>query len=397
MYFDPYMQKAMLLDDEDPNALLQGTGAPVSNPPAPLGVGTPQGLMSPTGPSMAPQPYQADPRLQRDSEIMQMFSNINRVGGGAGLADPFQAQIKANQSLAKERMKAYKERKQDNPFFDYEQAKSRGYFTLGENEDDTAGFRRFTQEQFKDPTKSVYSEKMDSLKGFLSEDQAAGLINGINEVRTGPGGISEIINTATGEVIRTLSADEAGTIEGVVSRGKKFGEDIQGKIEGWITDLDEIQIARDETAELQEFSQSWFDRLGEKDADGNYMFQTGPIQGLMGSLGLGSMQVGELMADDIQNRLASLQIVNLAPVTQQELKAMGMLFANPGSVNEQNLGHIKSFMNKLDREQKKLSRKEGKARARLNSNYDNLEDFDRQYLDDSYGNWRPLSNSGVDY
>ena len=397
MYFDPYMQKAMLLDDEDPNALLQGTGAPVSNPPAPLGVGTPQGLMSPTGPSMAPQPYQADPRLQRDSEIMQMFSNINRVGGGAGLADPFQAQIKANQSLAQERMKAYKERKQDNPFFDYEQAKSRGYFTLGENEDDTAGFRRFTQEQFKDPTKSVYSEKMDSLKGFLSEDQAAGLINGINEVRTGPGGISEIINTATGEVIRTLSADEAGTIEGVVSRGKKFGEDIQGKIEGWITDLDEIQIARDETAELQEFSQSWFDRLGEKDADGNYMFQTGPIQGLMGSLGLGSMQVGELMADDIQNRLASLQIVNLAPVTQQELKAMGMLFANPGSVNEQNLGHIKSFMNKLDREQKKLSRKEGKARARLNSNYDNLEDFDRQYLDDSYGNWRPLSNSGVDY
>ena len=260
-----------------------------------------------------------------------------------------------------------------------------------------AGFRRFTQEQFKDPTQSVYSEKMESLSNFLPEDQAAGLINGINEVRTGPGGISELINKATGEVIRALSAEEAGQIEGVVARKKQFGTDIQGKIDGYIADLDEIQVAREETADLQEFSKGWFDRLSAKDADGNFTLDTGPIQGLMGSIGLGGFEIGELGADDIQNRLASLQIVNLAPVTQQEMKAMGMLFANPSQLNEQNLGAIKSFMNKLQREQNKLNRREGRAKAKLDANFDNMEDYDRQYLESSYGDWRPLTADGVDY
>ena len=332
MYFDPYMQKAMLLDNDDPNALLEGTGAPVSQPPAPLGVSTPQPTMPPQAHSMAPQGmfnYTPDPAMQRDANIMGMFSNISQIGGGAALNNPFEQQIKQNQQLAKDRYTAMQAMRQDNPYYDYELAKAQNYFRLNEGEDDVAGFRRFTQEQFKDPTQSVYSEKMESLSNFLPEDQAAGLINGINEVRTGPGGISELINKATGEVIRTLSAEEAGQIEGVVARKKQFGTDIQGKIDGYIADLDEIQVAREETADLQEFSKGWFDRLSAKDADGNFTLDTGPIQGLMGSIGLGGFEIGELGADDIQNRLASLQIVNLAPVTQQEMKAMGMLFANP--------------------------------------------------------------------
>jgi hypothetical protein len=117
----------------------------------------------------------------------------------------------------------------------------------------------------------------------------------------------------------------------------------------------------------------------------------------MTDLGLSGMALGELSSDDIQNRLASLQIVNLAPVTQQELKAMGELFATPGKLNAQNLGSIKSFMNKLNRVQRELGRKKGKAISRLNANYDDLEDYDRKYLEDSYGNWRPLTDEGVDY
>ena len=406
MYFDPYMQKAMLLEDDDPRALLQATeppaatGAPVSNPPAPLGGSTPQAQMSPYGPSMGrqePFSYTPDAAMQKDANLMGMFSNINRVAGGAGLDNPFAVQIKQNQALALERYNKLNQHQKDDPFHAYETAKARGYFTLGENENEAQGLRRFTQEQFKDPTKSVYSEKMDSLSNFLPEEQAAGLINGLNEVRTGPGGISELINKATGEVIRTLSADEAGQIEGVVARGKQFGTDIQGKIEGYITDLDEIQLAREETADLQEFSQGWFDRLSQKDEDGNFMLDTGPIQGLMANIGLGGIEIGELAADDIQNRLASLQIVNLAPVTEGEMKAMGMLFATPNQLNEQNLGSIKSFMNKLRREQMKLARREGRAKSRLDANFDNLEEYDRQYLKSAYGDWRPLTADGVDY
>ena len=416
MYFDPYMQKAILLDDDDPQALLRDTQEPLSNAPAPglqaslqrgpaapISVGTPEVVNAPQGAPAAPPGYsqfQPDPMLQGLAGIRSAFSNLGTYAGQPQAENIFQNQIDQqalSHKLATERIRAIGASKKDDPFHAYEEAKARKYFSLGEGETEEQGLRRFTQEQFKDPTKSVYSEKMDSLKSFLPEEQAAGLINGINEVRTGPGGISELINKATGEVIRTLSAEEAGQIEGVVAREKQFGTDIQGKIDGFITDLDEIQLAREETADLQEFSKGWFDRLSAKDADGNFTLDTGPIQGLMGSIGLGGFEIGELGADDIQNRLASLQIVNLAPVTQQEMKAMGMLFANPSQLNEQNLGAIKSFMNKLQREQNKLNRREGRAKAKLDANYDNMEDYDRQYLDSSYGDWRPLTADGVDY
>ena len=54
-------------------------------------------------------------------------------------------------------------------------------------------------------------------------------------------------------------------------------------------------------------------------------------------------------------------------------------------------------MNKLQREQNKLNRREGRAKAKLDANFDNMEDYDRQYLESSYGDWRPLTADGVDY
>jgi len=295
-------------------------------------------------------------------------------------------------------MRALQAAQQDNPFYDYELAKSRGYFALNEGETDVEGFRRFTQEQFKDPEQSVYSEKVDGLvNSGIDKGLASQLVTGLVDVKAGPGGIQQIINKGTGEVVGTVTAEQAAAIEATVARGKEFGESIQGKVDGWISDLDEISLAEEQTSDLQEFSKTWFDRLSAKNEDGTYSLATGPLEGLMTNLGLSGMALGELSSDDIQNRLASLQIVNLAPVTQQELKAMGELFATPGKLNAQNLGSIKSFMNKLNRVQRELGRKKGKAISRLNANYDDLEDYDRQYLQDSYGNWRPLTDEGVDY
>ena len=401
MYFDPYMQKAMLLEDEDPNALLEATGAPVSNPPAPLGVGMGMPQNAPTGLPMASQGafgYQPDPELQRKSQLMNMFSNINRIGGGQGLDDPFAAQMQQNQELAMQRMRSLQSARQDNPYYDYELAKARKYFVLKEGETEDEGFRRFTQEQFKDPTESVYSQKVDGLVASgVDKGLANQLVNGLVEVKAGPGGIQQIINKGTGEVVGTMTSEQAALAEGIVARGKAFGESIQGKVDGWITDLDNITQMQMETQDLVEFSEGWLDRLSQKNEDGTYAIATGPLEGLVASLGLGGVNIGELSADDIMNRLQSLQIVNLAPVTKSELKAMGELFATPGKTNAQNIGSIKSFLNKLAREQKKQQRVYGRAVSKLNANYDNLEGYDRQYLDDTYGNWRPLTENGVDY
>jgi hypothetical protein len=348
-----------------------------------------------------PDPFQPDQAMARDSRIFGALNNINQIGGGAALANPFQTQIdlqqKQHNALQMERMRQAGQRNDPtkNPFLEYETAKQRGYFTLGEGEADDAGFLRYTRERFAPKKASVYSEKVDGLvaAGF-DEGLANQLANGLVEVRPGPGGIQQIINKGSGDVVQTLTADEAANIEQVVGRGKKFGENIQASVDERIALLDQIQDAEFEMADLTEFSQGWLDKLSAKNEDGSYSFQTGPLQGFMASLGLGNEGIGELSADDIFQRLQSLQIVNLAPVTQQEMKAMGELFANPGAINEQNIGKIKSFMRKLQREQKSLGRKSGRARTWLTENESNMNQFDIDYLEGNYGTWRTKQ---VDY
>lgn len=348
-----------------------------------------------------PEPFAADPTLQRDARIMGALSNINRVAGGPGLENPFQNQLAQAQEqhnmIQKARMQqlAKATDPSKNPFYEYETAKQRGYFALGENEDDAAGFLRYTRERFAPKKDSVYSEKVAGLvESGLDQGLASQLANGLVEVKAGPGGIQQIINKGTGEVVGTMTNEQAATAESIVGRGKQFGESIQGNIDERIAELDMLQDAEYEMADLTEFSEEWLDRLSAKNADGTYAFQTGPLQGLLGSLGLGTEGIGELSADDIFQRLQSLQIVNLAPVTQQEMKAMGELFANPSAINEQNIGKVKSFLRKIKREQRTIERKRGRARTWLTENEDNLNPYDVQYLDGNYGEWRTKQ---VDY
>lgn len=348
-----------------------------------------------------PEPFTPDAGLQRDARIMQGLSNINRIGGGPGLENPFQSQLDnqmaQHNAIQKARLQQLTKMNDpsQNPFLEYETAKARGYFALGENEDDAAGFLRYTRERFAPKQKSVYSQKVDGLTAAGFDPALANqLANGLVEVKAGPGGIQQIINKGTGEVVQTLTADEAGLIEGIVGREKAFGENIQGQIDERIAELDSLQDAEYEMADLTEFSEQWLDRLSAKNEDGSYAFQTGPLQGLMASLGLGNEGLGELSADDIFQRLQSLQIVNLAPVTQQEMKAMGELFANPSAINEQNIGKIKSFLRKIKREQKSIERRRGRARTWLTENEANMNQFDINYLGENYGEWRTKQ---VDY
>lgn len=390
-------------EEAQASPVTQGALAPSPmqmSPVAPVGIlaGSLPGVNAPAG-GPAAAPGMVPPEMSGLERGLSGIYNLGTLMGGRGpelnpMTQAFDQRVQ-NYELATQRMRSLHAAQQDNPFYDYELAKSRGYFKLNEGEDDAQGFRRFTQEQFKDPTKSVYSQKVEGLVASgIDEGLANQFVNGAVEVKEGPGGIQQIINSVTGEVEGTLTPEQAATIESTVARGKKFGEDIQGQINDYIGELAILDDAQYEMADLTEFSGQWLDRLSAKNADGSYAFQTGPLQGLMGSLGLGTEAIGELSADDIFQRLQSLQIVNLAPVTQQEMKAMGELFANPNSINEQNIGKIKSFMRKIQREQKSLDRQRGRVTTWLSENEGNLTSYDRNFLDSNYGNWRPKK---VDY
>ena len=73
---------------------------------------------------------------------------------------------------------------------------------------------------------------------------------------------------------------------------------------------------------------------------------------------------------------------------------MGELFANPSQLNEANIGKIKSFMRKLKRTQRDIERKRGRARTWLTENESNMNQFDVNYLNENYGEWRTKQ---VDY
>ena len=398
-YFDPYQVQAMvgfgqpqgaLSPEEEMDALGLTPGAnlapvpqtgPLTPPPA-----------APAGPQLPPQ-FQADPRLQGLAAITEAFNSLG--GGGGNAFTTALAYEKQAHDLQNERMRALAAAQQDNPFLEYETAKQRGYFNLKEGETEDQGFLRYTRERFAPKSESVYSQKVSGLVASgLDAGLANQLANGLVEVKEGPGGIQQIINKGTQEVVGTMTPEQAGLVEGIVGRGKAFGETIQGKVDERIAELDSLQDAQYEMEDLTQFSEEWLDRLSAKNDDGSFAFQTGPLQGLQVALGLGNQALGELSADDIFQRLQSLQIVNLAPVTQQEMKAMGELFATPNQLNEANIGKIKSFLRKIKREQKGIERRRGRARTWLTENEENMNPFDIDYLNGNYGEWRTKQ---VDY
>ena len=363
MYFDPYMQKAMLLDNDDPNALLEGTGAPVGQPPAPLGVSTPQPMMPPQAHSMASQggfDYTPDPTMQRDSNIMGMFSNISQIGGGPGLNNPFDQQIKQNQQLAKDRYTAMQAMKQDNPYYDYELAKSQNYFRLNEGEDDVSGFRRFTQEQFKDPAQSVYGQKMGDITDLMNGDKAGAtkLANGLLEVRPDPYGGQGVFDLSTGEFTtaytpsqiasgKALIAGSTANAQGAAQTDWKVVGDVETNLS---TLADEFEGSR---AGVQRGRQA-LEMLNSGQVE------PGLVSGaVLDYLGIGSSKLAYYQNLSQQTLFEELNGAKLTPVSDADIRALAKLFTSASQSPEVARGNLEAFLLRKEREQE---RKGGRMR-----------------------------------
>jgi hypothetical protein len=364
--FFPHMQEARLLDDQDPNAILEATGAPVSNPPAPLGVGMGGAPMSPTAPPMASQGmfnYTPDADLQRQSNIMGMFSNINRVGGGGGLVNPFEKQIAQNQELAQKRYQALQTAQKDNPFHAYEEAKSRGYFTLGANEDDTAGLRRFTQEQFKDPSQSVYGQKMDDITALMGGDRGAAskLANGLLEVRTDPYGGQGVYDLSTNQFTTAYSPDQ-------IASGKALIAGAEGQATGKAANdwdvVKQVETSLSTLADEWEASNAGVMRGREALA----LLESGEVEpGLVAGtvldyLGIGSSKLAYYQNLSQQQLFEELGSATLTPVSDADIRALAKLFTSASQSPDVAKGNLEAFLSRKEREQE---RKSGRMRREI--------------------------------
>lgn len=360
-------------------------GPDASTPGVPAAPGMPATKMGPMGAfgpgammgALSPTPFQADPTLQRDANIMGMFSNLSQVGGGPALNNPFQQQIAQAQEqhnmLQKARMSMLQKQATDNPFYDYELAKQKGYFELKEGENDAQGFRRYTQEQFKDPSESVYGEKMGDLENLMgNRGDATKLANGLLEVRTGPNGEIGVYDLSTEEFRTDMTPAMITKGKEMIKGGEARGTNVANQVQADLMRLREIEESGFELDQSIEMMDGWLEALESGE------METGVISGTLKELGLtGNETDGEMMGDQVEQALTNLGIVNLAPVTDKEMQEIKKLFADLKSPTEVNIGKLKSALNRIYR---KLDASDFKAKQSRDYILEHGDQRDKDYV-----------------
>lgn len=376
MYFDPYMQKAMLLDDEDPNALLEATGAPVAAPPAPQ-YPSPSfpgfGLTGPLGASQGLQPV--DPELQRKANIMGMFSNINQVAGGRGLDNPFQNQIDLNQKMQLERLSQMRAGSQDPIVRGVQQyAAAAGLTHLPWNEQ-VAAYREAKQSMYAErDTRTAQEKNADFLLNATPEKREAYFADkGIETKTLEDGSLVAIDEQGNYEVLFDATTQQLGAeaLESAKTRGTKVQEQVQ-------EDMMRLRTIEESSFELDQAITSmngWMDTLKGMKESGN---DTGLVSGFLKELGLmGNETDGKLMGDQVEQALINLGIVNLAPVTDKEMAEIKKLFIDLKSPTDVNIGKLKSALNRIYR---KLDAADFKAQQSRDYILEHGDDRDKAYV-----------------
>lgn len=344
MYFDPYMQKALLLDDEDPNALLEATGAPVAAPPAPQYPSPTFPGMSPTGPLGASQGMSGpDPRLMGMAGITDAFNSL--AGGGANV---FKDMAGMHQQLQMERMRQLRQNASAAPAsvreFQYVQGLD------PEQRDLYFKVKRGDQRTSQQKNAGTYEDL-----GF-SEDTAFKLASGDITLQESDG-VYRLFDETTGQVLETpVSATQASAIKSANASAVRNAEADVGQftkardaIQALPADFDAIDYSQVQTDKWLELAES-----GELDDTG---FVTGLISDL---LGIQSEQLAEMEADAVQQQLLNLQITNLAPVTEKELKLLANMWGSSSFSTEKLIGALRSSKKRLARQRQFLEQDLGR-------------------------------------
>ena len=317
-----------------------------------------------------PEPFTPDAGLQRDARIMQGLSNINRIGGGPGLENPFQNQLDAqmaqHNAIQKARLQQLTKLQDPsaNPFLEYETAKERGYFKLGQNEDDAAGFLRYTRERFAPKKASVYQEKMGDLTSLMNGDEAGAtkLANGLLEVRTDPYGGQGVFDLSTGQFTPEYTPEQ-------IAAGKGLIKGAEAQATG--SAQTDWKVVQDVETNLSTLADEWeasnagvmrgreaLRMLNSKEVEPNLV-----AGAVLDYLGIGSSRLAYFSNLSQQQLFEELGNATLTPVSDRDIQALAKLFASAKQSPEVAKGNLEAFMR---RKEKEMERKSGRMRREAN-------------------------------
>lgn len=362
---------------------------PIANPPqrtAPPQIAPIEAPVASQG-MPVPQPYQPDPNLVQDAALFNYFAGMS---GGLVNPNANPAQMRLNQAqqaaeLQQQRMRMLAQReKQDNPFFEFEQAIERGYFTPKQGETMDQAFRRYTQERFKDPGQSVYSEKMTDLTSLMGgdRDMATKLEADLLEVREAADGSQFVYDKAANEMTDLVTPDQVAAGKALIAStettAKKDAEYNAGFRAEAIQNLNTSSMEESLLQGALETSQSFLERFESGDLDG----ATGMLSGFFAQLGFGPEPLGDLSAQQVRSTLENLGITNLAPVTVREILLVQQMWADVSAGKDINVGRLKNAINNIESQLEDLE-------FERNRNLDDLKrygrDDDYEYYYDRYG------------
>lgn len=345
-YFDPYQVRGILglgqpqgiLSPEEEMAALGLT--PGANLAAPAtGPLAPQQPAPAAGPAVPPglAQFQADPRLQGLAAITGAFNALG--GGGANaFADSIAYQQQAH-ALNNERLRALHSASTAAPAgvreYEYYKALS------PEEQEAYRHMKRGDQRTSLERNTELWTNL-----GYSDAD-ALEIQAGKTEL-VSQDGVTRLISSADGRVIsEAVSPEEVAAIKEANQRADAMGtagvkkfEDARTALEAMPEQLDAIEYSLEQT--------DWWLGLAESGQLDDTGFVTGLVSDL---LGISSSQLAEMTADAVQQQLLNLQITNLAPVTEKELKLLANMWGSASFSKDKIIGSLRSSRKRLQRSQ----------------------------------------------
>ena len=276
---------------------------------------------------------------------MQAAQNINamRTGQPMGMspAQAYQRHVADKQRMAMDRMEAERRQREANPFWEYEEAKRRGYATKPDGTD--MSFQEWQQAKYRQGKAPADVSKLQQWmqlnpEATQQEIQAAydSILRAGQTFDIGGGGVS-VRNPVTGEVVNLVDPADATRREGDLA-GTKTAEQLIAKNDN------EFRLA---ASTLPEMEQALADTRALYQAIDNGEYQrTGRFEGNL--FRLVDQDTARLAAKQVLQTLKNLQITNLAPVTENEIALIEDLYASVRKDPEANLGALEAAIEMME-------------------------------------------------
>lgn len=282
-----------------------------------------------------------------------------------------QNEMLKNQQLQQERRNKYlalqeeKLRQSMNPFYDYEQAIERG---LIPPETTLAEFSMMGLKGTADPAAvreyAYYNSLDDEAKAEYLRMKRAGQTFGGPAGSTlyrGPdGGVTTL---TTPEAMIEGAADKETAVQGA---SKSVAYD-WSQVDAATSALYGAEEAYDLARSMRDTSQKYLDMLSGENPDAAVL-DTGPVDAFLYDVfGVGTEEFAQMDADAIETTLQNLQITNLAPVTENELRQVGKMWANIARQETPNKGVLKRAIERSEAAMRRIERDVRTQGSRLNT------------------------------